>query len=103
MDYIEKDKMRGWLSDYITDRIRSIQVEGGDHKSRKSFIEWARSLDKKEADFVVNMEFFPEYCYDERTDIPLEEATSFGEALISKILNTWYIGHKLMIINISYY
>lgn len=80
-----KEQLRDWLVNYITKTIHELQSDSDD------FNEWAKSFKKKEAEFVVDMEFTNDWGYDRRREIKEEEATQYAESLIQRILNTWYL------------
>lgn len=78
--------MKEWLVNYITDAIHGTKAENSEE-----FDKWAKSFKKEEAEFVVNAEFINDWGYDERDEVPLDEAKDYGNALIDRILDNWYL------------
>lgn len=82
---IKKD-LREWLVEYITNTIHALTAENSDE-----FNKWAKSFEKEEAEFVVDMEFINDWGYDEREIVPEEEATKYAQLLLQRILDNWYL------------
>ena len=82
---IKYEKLKEWLIDYITDTIHQLESDSPE------FNAWAKSFKRAEADFVVNMEFVVDWGDDERSEIPEDEAMSYGNTLMKVILDRWYI------------
>lgn len=82
---IQKE-LKEWLINYLTYTIHNLEAENFDE-----FIEWAKSFKREEAEFVVNMEFVNDWGYDNRTEIAESEAVAYGEILLKKILDRWYL------------
>lgn len=81
-----KEELRDWLANYITDTIHGCKTEDS-----VEFNKWANSFKKEEAEFVVDMEFVNDWEYDERSEIPKEEAVEYAQSLLERILNSWYL------------
>lgn len=86
MGIIRIKELQNWLSEYITNSIHKLESENS-----KEFNEWAKSFKKEEAEFVVGMEFINDWGYDEREEIPKEEAIKYAESLIKTIVDNWYL------------
>lgn len=81
-----KKNLREWLVEYITNAIHGLLTEDS-----IEFNKWAKAFKKEEAEFVVDMEFINDWGYDERENIPEEEAIEYAQILLQKILNNWYL------------
>ncbi len=86
MKTIKKSRLRFWLTAYITECIHSMRTS-----ELPEFNKWAKSFDKKDANFVVNLEFINDWGYDERELIPLDEAANYANKLMQRIVNSWYL------------
>lgn len=82
---IKKD-LRRWLIEYITDTIHGIEAEDFDE-----FNKWAKSFEKEEAEFVVDMEFGNDWGYDVRETVSEEEAMKYAQTLLQDIIDNWYL------------
>lgn len=80
------NELESWLIDYLTNTIHNLEAEDSEE-----FNKWAKSFERDEAEFVVNMEFVNDWSYDQRTEITEEEATKYANSLLRKILDRWYI------------
>ena len=85
METIKIEDLKEWLVDYITMNIHSM--ESGESEE---FNNWAKSFEKEEAEFVVKAEFVNDWGYDNRNEISIKEASEYAQALIQRILSTWY-------------
>lgn len=85
MDTIKIEDLKEWLVDYITMNIHSMESE-----ESEEFNNWAKSFEKEEAEFVVRAEFVNDWGYDNRNEISIKEASEYAQALIQRILSTWY-------------
>lgn len=81
-----KTELQEWLVDYITNTIHGLEAENSE-----DFNKWAKSFERDEADFVVNMEFGNDWGYDKREEITEKEATEYAQALMQTILDNWYL------------
>ncbi|MCA4531501.1 hypothetical protein LDZ77_03010 [Bacteroides xylanisolvens] len=81
-----KEELNQWLVDYITDTIHNLEAEDS-----IEFNKWAKSFEKEEAEFVVNMEFVNDWGYDGRSEIPEKEAIDYAQILLKRILDNWYL------------
>lgn len=82
---IKIEDLKEWLVDYITMNIHSMESE-----ESEEFNNWAKSFEKEEAEFVVRAEFVNDWGYDNRNEISIKEASEYAQALIQRILSTWY-------------
>lgn len=82
---IKKD-LKKWLVEYITNSIHGLSAENS-----TEFNNWAKSFKKEEAEFVVDMEFMNDWGYDERENVPEDEAMKYAQLLMQKILDNWYL------------
>ena len=80
------NELKPWLVDYITNTIHDLKAENSEE-----FNKWAKSFEREEAEFVVNMEFVNDWGYEDRTDITEKEAADYAGTLLKKILDSWYI------------
>lgn len=85
MQTIKIEDLKEWLVDYITMNIHSMESE-----ESEEFNNWAKSFEKEEAEFVVRAEFVNDWGYDNRNEISIKEASEYAQALIQRILSTWY-------------
>lgn len=85
METIKIEDLKEWLVDYITMNIHSMESE-----ESEEFNNWAKSFEKEEAEFVVKAEFVNDWGYDNRNEISIKEASEYAQALIQRILSTWY-------------
>nr|WP_302507195.1 hypothetical protein [uncultured Prevotella sp.] len=85
METIKIEDLKEWLVDYITMNIHSMESE-----ESEEFNNWAKSFEKEEAEFVVRAEFVNDWGYDNRNEISIKEASEYAQALIQRILSTWY-------------
>lgn len=85
METIKIEDLKEWLVDYITMNIHSMESE-----ESEEFNNWAKSFEKEEAEFVVRAEFVNDWGYDNRNEICIKEASEYAQALIQRILSTWY-------------
>lgn len=85
MQTIKIEDLKEWLVDYITMNIHSMESE-----ESEEFNNWAKSFEKEEAEFVVKAEFVNDWGYDNRNEISIKEASEYAQALIQRILSTWY-------------
>ena len=85
---IKKDKLRYWLTDYLTDSVHGLRM-GKKEKPSVAFNSWAKHFKREEASFLVEMEYW-EWEEDERTEIPLEEVVKYADSLLQTIVNNWY-------------
>lgn len=85
MGTIKIEDLKEWLVDYITMNIHSMESE-----ESEEFNNWAKSFEKEEAEFVVRAEFVNDWGYDNRNEISIKEASEYAQALIQRILSTWY-------------
>lgn len=81
-----KTELQEWLVDYITDTIHGLEADNSE-----DFNKWAKSFEREEADFVVNMEFGNDWGYDKREEITEKEAVEYAQALMQTILDNWYL------------
>ena len=81
-----KSDLEIWLVEYLTNTIHELQTENS-----AEFNKWAKSFKREEAEFVVNMEFLNDWGYDERENVPEEEATEYAQLLLQRILDNWYL------------
>lgn len=81
-----KTELQEWLVDYITNTIHGLEAENSE-----DFNKWAKSFEREEADFVVNMEFGNDWGYDKRDEITEKEASEYAQALMQTILDNWYL------------
>ena len=81
-----KTELQEWLVDYITNTIHGLEAENSE-----DFNKWAKSFEREEADFVVNMEFGNDWGYDKRDEITEKEAAEYAQALMQTILDNWYL------------
>ena len=81
-----KTELKQWLVNFITNSIRSIESE-----DCTEFNSWVKAFKKEEASFVVDMEFINDWGYDERSEVPEEEAILYARALLERILSSWYM------------
>ncbi len=81
-----KSELEHWLVRYITDNMHGMQAEDFDE-----FKKWAKSFKEEDASFVVGAEFVNDWGYDERDEVTQEEAKEYANALIQRILNSWYL------------
>ncbi len=81
-----KSELKHWLVRYITDNMHGMQAEDFDE-----FKKWAKSFKEEDASFVVGAEFVNDWGYDERDEVTQEEAKEYANALIQRILNSWYL------------
>lgn len=79
-----KSELEPWLVDYITNAVHGFEAD-----DFEDFVEWARSFKREEAEFVVKMEFFNDWGYDDRIEVTEEEAISYAQSLLRKILDKW--------------
>lgn len=87
MNFIKKDEeLTEWLINYITDFIHHCEAD-----DLPAFDLWTKNFKREEAEFVVNMEFINDWGYDERKNIPQNEAEEYAQALIRIILDKWYL------------
>ena len=86
METIKIEDLKEWLVDYITMNIHSMESE-----ESEEFNNWAKSFEKEEAEFVVRAEFVNDWGYDNRNEISIKEASEYAQALIQRILSTWYL------------
>jgi len=80
-----KEELATWVVDYITNTIHRLEAENSEE-----FNKWAKSFEREEAEFVVNMEFGNDWAYDEREEITIKEATEYAESLLKIVLDNWY-------------
>ena len=85
METIKIEDLKEWLVDYITMNTHSMESE-----ESEEFNNWAKSFEKEEAEFVVKAEFVNDWGYDNRNEISIKEASEYAQALIQRILSTWY-------------
>lgn len=81
-----KNGLNEWLVEYITNTIHGFEAEDSD-----DFNKWAKTFEREEAQFVVNMEFVNDWGYDEREEVPEEEAIKYVQSLLRRILDNWYL------------
>ena len=81
-----KTELQDWLVDNITNAIHGLEAENSDE-----FNKWAKSFEREEASFVVNMEFGNDWGYDEREEVSEKEAAEYAQSLMQKILDNWYL------------
>lgn len=80
-----KKGLKEWLVNYITNTIHGLEAENS-----AEFNNWAKSFEKEEAEFVVNMEFVNDWGYDECEEVSEEDAKKYAQLLLQKILDNWY-------------
>ncbi len=81
-----KNELNEWLVEYLTNTIHNLKVEDSD-----DFNKWAKTFEREEAQVLVDMEFETDWEYDERTEIPEEEAIKYAQSLLQEILDNWYL------------
>lgn len=81
-----KNELNKWLVEYLTNTIHNLKVEDSD-----DFNKWAKTFEREEAQVLVDMEFETDWEYDERTEIPEEEAIKYAQSLLQEILDNWYL------------
>lgn len=79
------EELQQWVIDYITNTVHQLESE-----ESKEFNQWAKSFKKEEAEFLVDMEFINDWGYDERKEIPEEEAQKYADSLLKVVLDNWY-------------
>lgn len=80
-----KNDLKEWLVNDITNSIHNLASDSTEFNS------WAKSFDRDEAEFVVDMEFINDFGYDTREEIEEREAKEYADALMKIILNKWYL------------
>lgn len=81
-----KNELNKWLVEYLTNTIHNLKVEDSD-----DFNKWAKTFEREEAQVLVDMDFETDWEYDERTEIPEEEAIKYAQSLLQEILDNWYL------------
>lgn len=87
---IKLASLRYWLIEHITSYIHSLKVKD-DWVSKDEFNKWAKTFKRKEAAFVVNMEYEVDWGNETRSSIPIEEVEKYAQSLIQKIIDKWYM------------
>ena len=90
MESIKIEQLADWLIDTITEGIHKLKIEE-EWVSKDDFNKWAKSFQREEAAFLVNMEFVVDWGEEERNEIPVEEANSYASKLMQRIVDVWYL------------
>ena len=78
--------LKQWLVNYIVDEIHAMKSE-----ESEEFNEWATNYKRESAEVVVDAEYIVDWGYEKREEVPVEEAERWGNSLIERILQTWYL------------
>lgn len=79
------EELQEWLVNYLINAIHGL--ESDDLK----FNQWAKSYPRKAVDLIVCAEFDNDWGYGECREVTEEEAKQYAEALLQRIVNTWYL------------
>ena len=85
-----KNELRDWLVDYITTTVNSLESIDSTEKFNEEFNNWAKSFNREEAEFVVDMEYINDWGYDERNEITEKEANEYAQTLLRVVLDNWH-------------
>lgn len=85
---IKIEELKDWIVDEITKTIHGFE---SDDENAKEFLSWAKLFEREEAEFVVGIEFVNDWGYDDRKEIPVEEAADYAHDLMQRIVNCWYL------------